>query len=75
MGKLELEFSTVVPKLKEEFETRLREEIIRALIAHNGNVAHSAKALGTHRTTLLMYVKKYGLEMYTVKYRRRVAQG
>lgn len=73
MGKLELEFPRVVPALKQEFDTRLREEIIKTLIACNGNVQHASIQLGTHRTTLLMYVKKFDLGMYT-KQNRRVAQ-
>lgn len=74
MGKLELEFPKIVPKLKEEFDLRLREEIVKALVACNGNVLHTAQALGTKRTTLLMYIRKFELQVHTKRYQRRVAQ-
>lgn len=71
MGKLELEFPRVIPKLKEEFELRLREEIIRVLIANNGNVVRTAEELGTKRTTLVMYIRKFDLKMYTKTHKRK----
>jgi DNA-binding NtrC family response regulator len=49
------------PSLREEARTNEALELRRVLLAHGGNLARAARALGMPRTTLLSRAKKLGL--------------